>query len=258
MGKAIVEFNSGQRNRYSCEVAPLERRLRRNGKVNWAICLVLLAFPCIGGVVIGFFIVPTFLGMFAGLLGGTILGVLLLLGYYFLRSAFLTRTKNRVKSGISSCEAAYREAYEIPENAVRCEILASSFLSKNYFGPSLIYKRDSESISIVSSDYKTERNEIRYSADSVIAYSLFADSRVLVQSKEGYVLLPPNAKDFFVITDLPLFRMDSKRLFEILGTSFRASARSLDHVNKNETMDNPSWLPARHDLEEYLEKEGSR
>ncbi|MBR1847428.1 MAG: hypothetical protein IJ787_06915 [Bacilli bacterium] len=257
MDKAIVEFNSGQFGRYSHEVAPLERKLERNNKVNWAICLAILLLTAVAGVVVGFLALPTLLGMFTGLLGGSIGGMLLMLAYYFFRSSDLAKTKNRAESGLSSCKASYQGAYKIPKGASNCEIFASDFLSKEYFGPSLIYVRDNGCVSIVAPDYEHERNEIRYTAKSVISYSLFSDSRVLIQSEEGYVVLSPEAKNTFVSSGFPLLCADSNRLFELSNTTIRAFTRPRDHVQKCNMAENPTWKTAMDALSSVYGKGGA-
>lgn len=252
MEKAIVGYNSGQLDRYIHEVAPLERKLKRNNGVNWAVCLGILLLITVAGVVVGFFVVPTILGMFAGLAGGSVVGALLITVYYFARSSMLLKTKEKTVRGLSACKDAYQEAYKIPEGALKCGILASDFLANEYFGPSLIYVRDDGSISIVAPDYASERNEIRYSSKSVIAYSLFSDSRVLVQSEEGYVVLSPEAKRIFVSTDLPLLRVDSNQLFELSNKTFRAFSRPKDAIQRYETAENSSWKAAEGVLSNFL------
>ena len=254
MEKAVVAFNSGQLNRYFHDVAPFERKLKRNNKVNWAIGLAILLLSAVAGVFVGFFILPTFVDMFAGLIGGSVVGALLLVGYYFLRSSVLSKAKTRVAQGLSSCKSTYLQTYKIPEGAITCNIVASNFLPKEYFGPSLIYARDDGSISVVGTDYEHERNEIRYSEKSVIAYSLFSDSRVLVQSEEGYAVISSEAKTIFISSDLPLLSVDSNQLFELSGTGVRSFTRPKDLVQKRETPSNPTWDPAIRALSSYRGK----
>ena len=257
MEKAIVEFNSGQLNRYVHDVAPFEHRLKNDNRVNWVICLTILFSTAVIGVVIGFFLLPTLFSLFLGLLAGSIAGLLLMIAYYFIRSFMLKKMKQRKEDGISSCESAYIKAYQIPEITIKCNILASDFLPKKYFGPSLIYVRDDESISIVAPNYESERKEIRYSEKSVIAYSLFSDSRVLVQSEEGYVVLSPEAKAVFAPSNLPLLDVDSNLILELSDTAIRVFPRSKDFIQRHDTdtVVNPTWKQAKDALESCLERE---
>ena len=257
MGKAIVVFDSGQRSAYQQNVGPLQRRLKRNGKVNWLICLLILMLSALVGVVVGFILLPTILGAFVGLLGGSIVGVGLLIAYYFIRSSALTKTKEGIESGSSACVKAYRKAYAIPDNARECTVLASDFLAPTYYYcPSLVFARDGGAISVISKDFEHERNELRYSETTIIGYALLCDSSVLVQSEDGYVLLSSEAKDLFLDSKLPLLTANLNLFVEITKNRISATQRKKDPVFANDTDENSYWKTAENILANYAAKEG--
>lgn len=256
MEKAVVGFDSGQRATYLQNVVPLERRLKRNGKVNWAVCLLILVLSAVAGVIIGYFLLPTILGLFAGLLGGSVVGIVLLVAFYFLRSAVLSKTKSGINTGISTCEEAYKQAYSIPAGAIECSIIASDFLSSTYFGPSLAYARDDGAISVIAKNFQQERNEIRYSSETLIAYVLLGDSNILLRSEEGHILLSAEAKGLFLASGLPLMEPDTSLIIELNDKVISSSQRRGDHVSIGETAENAYWGEAEKALDGCLSKEG--
>ena len=257
MENAIISFNSGQNEIYQTTIAPLERRLKSNNVINISVCICVLLFVGVLGMVIGYSIVPTLAGPFVGLLGGSVVGLAILFIYFFVRSSILVKTKAKYSSGLSSCEESYMRAYSIPAEIVHCEVLASDFLPKTYYGPSIAYHREDNSISIIAENFTEERNELRYSFGTVKAYAVLADSSVLVQSEEGFAILSGQIKELFVSSNLPLLDVCSEIEIDVSKNSVSVTRRREKRLFNGKMNDYSSWDDAQKILESYhMQREG--
>lgn len=251
MEESAAIFNSGQRAMYEREILPLARKNRRMEKINWVASIGILLVCAISGIVVGFLMLPTFLGIFMGLLGGSLIALALLLAYYFLVGAYVGKNKQAYDDGNKACQDAYLKAYSVPEDAKKGGVVASDYLGSAFFTPSLMFSSTAGELSIIAEDFKYERDALTFSKGNTLSWALLTDSTILAQTQGGYVIVSAEAKDFFLDSAIPNMESDSRLFFEISGRQLSASARKKERIGLASSAGTGDWDAAKRTFEEF-------